>query len=432
MLLGCSDSLPPRGQVLLYIDTDAVLPPPEGSPPEPLLAPLPLFDRLTVEIFAPGEDAPCAGCLREFVIDRSHFGAEPPSVGIAPPPGEAGYRARIRLFRARAAHAEVSLETTVALPEVEEEGIVEAHVVLRTDDVGVPIGSLDAPIDPLPGRAFGSLAGSWPGAERRDCVAPPLPGEVCVPGGAFWMGERDLVGSAHDGDRERLVVVSPFYIDATELTVEAARAAGLTPQPWSGSYGQGVLDWCTYTAEPGPHDARPVNCISWQQAEDHCASRGGALPTEAQWEYVARALGKRRYSWGLDPPRCADAVWGFGLPPLEPVCPIVNVVGGPLPPGSGPRDRLELPGGVIVDLAANLREWTRDVWNAQDEACWTPAGVRWDPVCALPGALGPDQRSVRGDGFHQNVVVISAAARTYDVLLSRNPFTGLRCARPAG
>jgi hypothetical protein len=40
-------------------------------------------------------------------------------------------------------------------------------------------------------------------------------------------------------------------------------------------------------ARPG-HDPHPMNCVTFRQAEEYCAWRGGRLPTESEWEFAAK------------------------------------------------------------------------------------------------------------------------------------------------
>ena len=75
--------LPPEGQIVLAVDTDAVVPAAPGATPEPAY-PGPVFDRLSVDFFAPGEDSPCPDCAREFPVDDRMFAERRVSVGFVP------------------------------------------------------------------------------------------------------------------------------------------------------------------------------------------------------------------------------------------------------------------------------------------------------------------------------------------------------------
>jgi hypothetical protein len=61
--------------------------------------PLPLFDRVAIEVFKPGSTEPCPECSREFEIDDERMRARTISVGIALPPSVSGYHARVRPMR---------------------------------------------------------------------------------------------------------------------------------------------------------------------------------------------------------------------------------------------------------------------------------------------------------------------------------------------
>jgi formylglycine-generating enzyme required for sulfatase activity len=48
----------------------------------------------------------------------------------------------------------------------------------------------------------------------------------------------------------------------------------------------------------------PMNGVSWVGAQRFCRWMGGRLPTEAEWEYLARGAEGRRFPWGDHAPRC--------------------------------------------------------------------------------------------------------------------------------
>ena len=137
---------------------------------------------------------------------------------------------------------------------------------LPTNAVGRPIGSLDA------GRARPRMpkkprVGSWPGA-RRDALAEAIPAPArSACSGAFWMGNPLTANSIADEhlDRQRLVVLAPFYLDVREVDVAEMRASGL------GASSKNVFpynpvtstkddsNWCTFTAAPAE---RAMRCRS--------------------------------------------------------------------------------------------------------------------------------------------------------------------------
>ena len=433
--LGCSvEPLPPEGQVLLYVDTDAILPDPRETAPD--REQWPLFDRLRIEVFEPGAAEPCAGCSREFGLDRPTVFEGRSSVGIVARPGRKGYRARVRLYRTAGAdivdpRPSSTLEAVVLLPGVPEEGVVEAHVVLRTDDLGTPQGTLDAPVEALTGPAEGGLAGTWASSARTGCGDAPGTGEVCVHGGAFWMGDLTIGETYGSVLSERLVVVTPFYLDATEVTVAQFRASGL---PSAGNLFPSSPEnpRCTYTLAPADREEHPVNCITREAAEEYCAVKGARLPTEAEWELVAGARRSAYTVWGDDPPRCEDAVYARSHTPgstsASKEC--LALGAGTSAVGSGARDRLALEGGTVVDLAGGVPEWVAAEWAEAGAPCWSTPLAR-DPLC-LPAAA-PAGFVVRGASWQHPGSQLRAALRAR-VDASGGPLSvviGFRCARKA-
>jgi formylglycine-generating enzyme required for sulfatase activity len=428
---GChASTLPPEGQIIFSVDTDAILPPAPGEPPS---AQMPIFDRLRIEIFPSGATDSCAGCTREFGLDHAMVFDGKASFGIVPPPGDAGVRVRVRIYRSMGADVveprpTSTLEAVVLLPPLPEEGIVELHTVLLTDDLGSPRGTLDDPIAALPGPVDGGLAGTWAASYRKGCSGAPAAGEVCIPGGAYWMGNPTFCIPS-----EHLVVVSPFYLDTTEVTVAALRDAGFGVA--SDVVDHATTAECTYTASAGSFDGYPVNCVTYKAAGDYCAAKGGRLPTEGEWEFVASARRSARYVWGDDAPACADAVYArvsaAGQPVQLSAC--LALGAGTQPTGTGARDRIDFDGGTVVDLMGNLSEWMADDWAEEGEPCWS-APLLYDPLCTQESTLVPFTLTLRGANWNDPATVLQAAVRDKLAATGTNKASiraGFRCARPA-
>jgi formylglycine-generating enzyme required for sulfatase activity len=122
---------------------------------------------------------------------------------------------------------------------------------------------------------------------------------VWIRPGTFSMGCSPGDAECHPEEKpsHAVIISSGFWIGQTVVTVDAWQryrtAAGAPALPTADPYGRGGLN------EAGGSDM-PAVLMNWSQARDYCRWAGGDLPTEAQWEYSARAGDPHAHSGNLD------------------------------------------------------------------------------------------------------------------------------------
>jgi serine/threonine protein kinase/formylglycine-generating enzyme required for sulfatase activity len=127
---------------------------------------------------------------------------------------------------------------------------------------------------------------------------------VLIPAGLFLMGAQKESSTARNYDLAaedtefpvRLVHMSAFFLSKYEMTQGQWLYLGRNPSAFSASnYSRG------WNREGEPWNARhPVEQVSWTECAEKLSFLGFALPTEAQWEYAARAGTTTRWWTGAD------------------------------------------------------------------------------------------------------------------------------------
>jgi formylglycine-generating enzyme required for sulfatase activity len=299
--------------------------------------------------------------------------------------------------------------------------------------VAVPVGALPPPdrattragdISPPSGVSYGAPSGSSAGRDEGEPDEPrpdatgenpyeepapahPAPfrlqvplrdGMLRLPGGHFVMGSS-LARAPINERPVRPMTVAPFWIDRTEVTVEAYRACvaiGACPVPARASA------TCTYDAD---EPDLPVSCVHWTDADAYCGWVGKRLPSEREWEYAARGPLAVAFPWGAGA-SCADAVT------------LINEQSGKSCARRPARVGTH-PGGASVfgvqDMSGNLEEWTAD----------------WYVELLGPGPMprAGAAHVLRGGGWLSTPSQSRTTSRNWGSALEAGANVGFRCAK---
>jgi len=205
---------------------------------------------------------------------------------------------------------------------------------------------------------------------------------VALAAGTFMMGspQGEPGRIQTEGPERRVTIAKPFALGKFEVTLaeflafvtETGLETGKLCQMIDETH-SGKVVWSEPEAsvrQPGfaTTGAHPAVCISGHDAQAYVAwlrrrtGRTYRLPTEAEWEYAARAGTTTRYNFGMDETelckhaRFADLASPFGW---RGGCRSNWSQLGPLPVGS-----LAANAWGLFDMHGNAWEWVED--------CWTP------------------------------------------------------------
>jgi formylglycine-generating enzyme required for sulfatase activity len=177
----------------------------------------------------------------------------------------------------------------------------------------------------------------------------------------------------------------------------------------------------------------PVDSLTWDEASDYCKKVGMRLPTEAEWEYAARAGSTTPFYWG-------PTVTGKEANFCDSTCELnireARVTDGfkhTAPVGSFPPN----PFG-LYDMAGNVSEWIQD-WMDVGENYYQlspekdPPGPRPDlQACMREGCIGSQaitNKVYRGGAWNENAGALRSANRRDSHFQLRPEGTGFRCAK---
>jgi formylglycine-generating enzyme required for sulfatase activity len=143
----------------------------------------------------------------------------------------------------------------------------------------------------------------------------------------------------------------------------------------------------------------PVTGISWASAKAYCAAAGGRLPSEAEWEYAARAGTTTRY-YGTLPAIAWFADNADGQP---------QRVAAKMPNAFG-----------LHDMLGNVSEWARDrYYNAYDDSA--------DPTIVEEPLAGNASGVARGGSWLSDEDGVRVSRRLEMLPDAEEPHIGFRC-----
>jgi formylglycine-generating enzyme len=162
----------------------------------------------------------------------------------------------------------------------------------------------------------------------------------------------------------------------------------------------------------------PAVNVTWYGANEFCRYYGWRLPTEAEWEYAARAGGKNvRYGNGKDAARAGEINCADVAPGATPPSGQKDSMGRTVRVASYPPNGLDL-----FDMSGNVWEWCQD-WYATD---YYLHPKRINPTGPWLGRY----KSIRGGSWFNKPSAVRVSARSFFSPWGKNEDLGFRVVRP--
>ena len=212
---------------------------------------------------------------------------------------------------------------------------------------------------------------------------------VLIPPGRYLRGAA--ADDPYYGERvnelpqHSVTIANPFYLSTYEIT--NAQFRQFRPEHNSGLFFRG--DSLNLN-----QDSMPVGDVSWDDCKAFCDYFDFRLPTDAEWEYAARAGVKMRYPWGND----IDKGHGYGNvfnEAVKEVIPDMDWEAFSWHDGylvSSPVGSFRPNGFGLYDMFGNVWEWVEDAYSEEEYITYIN-GVT-DPV-----NRNGERRSLRGGGY---------------------------------
>lgn len=237
---------------------------------------------------------------------------------------------------------------------------------------------------------------------------------VLIPGGSFSMGNP--TGGNKDELPAREIKIDPFFLSKHEMT----------QAQWIRCVGENPSDYHPDPDTPyGVTLLHPVEQVSWSRCNQVCLWLGLSLPTEAQWEYAARAGTASQWPWWTGP--TSDSLLGAANISDQ----AAKLAGAPFDsfenwsdgyPVSAPVDSLRPNPFGLHHILGNVWEWCLDEFGSY--------GVEPRPGDGLRRPMTGKDRIYRGGGFDHPLDHARCAYRGYFMPDTQDGVLGLRPSGP--
>lgn len=228
------------------------------------------------------------------------------------------------------------------------------------------------------------------GAERTSSADGMI--QVYIPEGTLRMGGLD-VNAESDEKPDHKVTLSGFWMDKLEVTnamyMLCVQTGACEPPLHFKSETQNQ-----YFNNKQFNDF-PVIYVAWSDARTYCEWAGRRLPTEAEWEYVARGTDFRTYPWGDEYPDTSRSNFNWKVRDTTRV--------GSYAAGASPFG--------VLDMAGNVWEWVSDYYDPHYYTVTTganPAG----PMAPL--GVNAQRRVIRGGSYQDTAIDVRVSNRGYE------------------
>ena len=188
---------------------------------------------------------------------------------------------------------------------------------------------------------------------------------------------------------------------------------------WRAPYGVG--------SDIAGREDHPVVQVAYTDAAAYAAWAGRRLPTEAQWEYAARAGSTTTYAWGEEPTLDGNLMantWQGRFP--------FRNDGALTWVGTSPVGTFPPNGFGLIDMIGNVWEWTTTTYSARGHTPDAPAGA----CCPPPADPDPTVIQALKGGSHlcapEYCLRYRPAARSPQSQDSSTTHIGFRCVADLG